>query len=325
MDVRKFGPEWFSVALGTLAVSIDSLRLSSIFPLYLVTSAFFYLGLLVLLIVTVLWVLRAVADPSVVRQDYFNVARLSFLPVLPLALLVALTVDIDSGNSLIPLPGSVYSLVYYASYVALFLLAVVLGVRVLLHEVDPTSLTYAVLIPPVAVTATSFLGIPLREYFLSAISIGVGLMLFVFLGSAVVSVHIRESRNPARLTSSVLPVGVSSIIALTLLGVSQGGLISEALAFFTALVLVGFETWNFFVSIVTVALSFRKVKQQPLLLWALTFPVSTYSSASVELFSRYHQMLLLVLSLVAYFTLIAMWVIATLLTLRSLVINGKRK
>jgi tellurite resistance protein TehA-like permease len=320
VDVRRFGPEWFGVVLGTLAVSMNSLRLSVLCDcLRYVGWLFFYLGLLALVVLGSLWTIRLFFNPSVVKEDFLNVIRLSFVPVLPLSITVLLT--INYLYDFVSFPEPLYYWLYYAIYVSQFVASIALGVRLLLLDVDPNSITYAILIPPVSVLSTSFLGIPLREYFLTAIATGVGVLLFLFLGSVALTLHVREAKTLARLSSSIMPAGVSSIVALSLLGLAGGGLLSASSARLIGLTLVGFETWNFFVTLVVAGASFHRLRREPLLLWALTFPVSVYSSASLGLYYVYRQPLFLWLSFMAYATLLVFWVTAVTLTAVSL--SGK--
>ncbi|KQB36404.1 SLAC1 family transporter [Acidiplasma cupricumulans] len=291
------GSEWFAIALGTLAVSVLLNRMADFFhsnALYNTGIFFLFLGMVLFLILFALWTARTFVFPNVILEDWNNLNRISFSTVVPLSMMI-MNVSYISYY-----PSKIISLRYLSYYnyifdfIAILLLSFYLGYKMYTKNIEKGELTYAELIPPVALSSTVFLGkriIPLGGinadlvYFMILMGFGIALFLFLFIGIMAFTSHIRDIKSSESSPVLVLPVGVSSILVINIITLSQlPGIFNIPLtvALFASVSLWSFELWNF---IVAMLVSIKKVfhAKPGISIWAYTFPLAVFSISSLKL------------------------------------------
>ncbi len=304
--LNLFGSEWFSIAISTLALAqvyILALEEFKIVMIRYVAELLSIIGISIFLIVFVLWAYRGLT----IREKRFfqlkSLSRLSFTALIPI-------IGFISNYQLIYFFGlsdwtAALSLVnYYVNYVVAFILGLILGYWLYTKEIDPREINYAIVIPPLAVGTSVFLAAPLIKfyggmeaqtmYFLVMLGLGIFFFLFIFIGSLALAGHVSTKVHEA-LPTTMLPVGIASLIIINLFSLSSFGRIDQiyiglSTVKWVSVLLWGFEVWNFFVVLILI---FTHPVRGTLGSWAYGFPLGLFATSTVRLlsFTRFEPLL----------------------------------
>jgi len=335
-----FSPEWFSIALGTLALSVVLNRFANFFsyqPLIYLGIVFLALGVLLLMALSILVTSRAVRFRRLIWEDWNDLNKISFMAVLPLSLLIfnvsLLGYFPRIGNQIYLI--STYN--YFIDFLAILFISLFLGYKLYTKELAIGEITYALLVPPVALSTTTLLGVTLLPflskslaqliYFQIILGLGIAFFLFLFLGSLALASHAKDIKTLESSPITIIPMGVASIIVINILLLSKLSgifLIPIGLAIITSMILWGFELWNFGVALLV---SVSKIPQMrpSISVWAYTFPLAIFSISSLQLAPIlsganyvYPSYLLYGISLAAAAGLFAAWVYSSVFTIAFL-------
>ncbi len=292
-----FGSEWFGISISTLA-------LAQVFILLFSQSHYIYfkyvaeiitsLGLLIFVIIFYLWVIRALTSSGIKLSHWNNLTRLSFTALIPIIGFVlnyqlffyfgfnSLTAEISLAN-------------YFLEYSLAFIIGIMLGYKLYTKEITQKEINYAIVIPPLSIGAGIFLAMPLMNYFkstygaliyfLSIMGIGIFFFLYIFIGSLALSGHV-TAKHQESLPTTMLPVGIASLIVINLLTITPlsfipGANLSIDSVKFISILLWGFELWNFLVVLILI---FRNPTRGQLGIWAYGFPLGLFATSTIKIF-----------------------------------------
>ncbi|MEM0123839.1 MAG: hypothetical protein QXI38_04990 [Conexivisphaerales archaeon] len=293
--VSIFGSEWFAIPVATLALAevyILAYGESKFIVLNFAGEFFMFLGLAIFAVIFILWTIRSFTVRDKPLGHWDNLTRFSFISLIPIIAFV--------GN---------YQLIYFfglsattaylslADYIIAYSLALILGVllgyRLYTKEIDPKEINYAIVIPPLAIGTSVFLGSDMIShyggtighsiYFLTIFGLGIFFFLYIFIGSLAFAGHV-SSKNHELLPTTMLPVGIASLIVinlLTLVGFNKLGIfiISPSTGGMISVLLWGFEVWNFLVVVIII---FTRRLRRNMSVWAYGFPLGLFAASTLR-------------------------------------------
>ncbi len=294
--LSTFGSEWFGISIATLALAevyILSYGQTGYEPYNVLGEIFMFLGLIFFVAIFILWATRGILVRDSIHGHWENLSRLSFIALIPIIGFVGNSQlinyfglsDLSAGFSLAN---------YVIDYFLALLLGVLLGYRLYTKEIDTKEINYAIVIPPLAIGTSVFLGSYLAPfyggsiahsiYFLTLFGFGIFFFLYIFIGSLALAGHVTH-KNHETLATTMLPVGISSLIViniLTIAGFDRIGFFSLSLstAGMISLILWGFEVWNFMVvSIILITHPTRGSMS----VWAYGFPLGLFAVSTLKI------------------------------------------
>ncbi|EZQ11439.1 hypothetical protein CM19_01385 [Candidatus Acidianus copahuensis] len=297
MKWETFGPEWFGPVIGTMVLSLLSWIFSQIgvFPniFFNLGKIIFFIGFLLFLSILFLWILHFFKAKT---NDFSSLNRTSFTAFLGVLGYII-------SFFYITYVSSSFSLRFI--FLTIFILAVgeVLGVNLLLWyklfsgEFDSSDITYASLVPSIALASNSILSDPMlpplspwflhnmliREFLYSVIlfTTGIAFFQFVFLGSA----SLLNVARKGELTTTMIPVGAASIILINIIILPTLGFFNfpKSIAFSASFMLWGFEAWNMVLSLIIAVKKLGKTNPN-MGIWAYVFPLGISSFADFLLY-----------------------------------------
>jgi tellurite resistance protein TehA-like permease len=297
----KFGSEWFSVVIGTFALTMVSWMNSILFKsqvLFDVGKVIYFLDLVIFAIIFFGWISRIMTNW---REDMENLNRISFTAFLGVILFVAgfffmtyVEINYEIAYALLVL--------YFLGYSIVFLVNVFLGYKLFTKGVRQNEISYALLVPGLALSANVFLSAPLLPpslpfistyfakivYFIMLFSVGITFFQVVFIGSIAFLSHIINKESSAII---MLPVGAASVLAINVLVFPCYNYLHlfyfpPKSALTLAIMLWGFEIWNSLVALI-IAVKHIKDKDKPSLTsWAYVFPLGISSFLDFMLYQE---------------------------------------
>lgn len=257
-------------------------------------EVFFGLGIILFIVIFALWSLRGVTAHDKKFTHWNSLTRLSFIALIPIISFIINHILIDLiGMTKLLAQISLYN--YFFSYFLAMTLGVLLGYRLYTKEIDKNEINYAIIIPPLSIGTSIFLATPLMGYyhgnlaesiyFLVLMGLGIFFFLYIFIGSVALSGHVSNKSN-STLPTTMLPVGVSSLIIINLLSITSFGpvighmVLNIGTVEFISILLWGFEVWNFLVVFI---LLFQKKTFGYLSVWAYGFPLGLFATSTIKL------------------------------------------
>ena len=294
--LNLFGSEWFGIAISTLALAqtyILAFGESAIIALRYVAEAFSILGISIFVVIFLIWIYRGFSMKDRVFSHWNNLTRLSFTALIPIIAFVG-NYQLIYFFGLSPSTAALSLVDYYSSYILALGLGVMLGYRLYTKDINPAEMNYAIVIPPLAIGTSIFLAGPLMGYyggieaqtmyFLVLMGLGIFFFLFIFIGSLALAGHVSSKTHDA-LPTTMLPVGISSLIIINLFSIAGFGQIDHVILAassvdFLSILLWGFEVWNF---LVVVILIFTHPAKGTLGVWAYGFPLGLFATSTIKL------------------------------------------
>jgi tellurite resistance protein TehA-like permease len=293
-----FGSEWFGIAISTLALAQVYILVfgetGSIYMRY-VAEAFTVLGISIFVVVFSIWVYRGFAMKDRVFSHWNNLTRLSFTALIPIIGFVG-NYQLIYFFGLSPVTAELSLIDYYGNYVLALVLGVLLGHRLYTKVINAGEINYAIVIPPLAIGTSVFLAGPLMAYyggleaqtmyFLVLMGLGIFFFLYIFIGSLALAGHV-STKVPNTLPTTMLPVGISSLIIINLFAIAGFGKVDQIslglpTVEFLSVILWGFEVWNFLVVLILI---FTNPTVGTLSIWAYGFPLGLFATSTVKIFT----------------------------------------
>ncbi len=293
-----FGSEWFGIAISTLALAqvyILAFDESGSVAFRYAAEAFSLMGISIFLFIFGLWIYRVFAVNDRAFSHWNNLTRFSFTALIPIIGFLG-NYQLIYFFGISPATAYLSSVNYYANYILALSLGVILGHKLYTKEINPRQINFAIVIPPLAIGTSVFLAVPLTKfyggleaqtmYFLVLVGLGIFFFLFIFIGSLALAGHVSTKANET-LPTTMLPVGVSSLIIINLFSLVGFGsidhiMISLSSVEWVSVPLWGFEVWNF---LVVMILIFTHPAKGTLGVWAYGFPLGLFATSTVHILS----------------------------------------
>ncbi len=294
--LSMFGSEWFGISISTLALAqvyILAFGESGSIVFRYAAESFSLLGIAIFVVIFSIWVYRGIVMRDHVFSHWNNLTRLSFTALIPITCFVG-NYQLIYFFGLTPSTAALSIIDYYGNYLLALILGILLGYRLYTKEINPREMNYAIVIPPLAIGTSIFLAGPLMAfyggveaqtmYFLVLMALGIFFFLYIFIGSLALAGHV-STKVRDTLPTTMLPVGISSLIIINLFSISGFGTIDHiSLAFSSvellSVILWGFEVWNF---LVVVILIFTHPVRGTLGIWAYGFPLGLFATSTIKL------------------------------------------
>ncbi|MEN8041794.1 MAG: hypothetical protein ABFR95_09855 [Actinomycetota bacterium] len=301
--VKTFNPAWFATVMGTavvpLAVSFLDPSLSR--PL----AAFFtLLSIVMFVVLAVPWSIRWVRHRREALDDLSHPVAANFYPTFPIALVI-IALDLMKYDDLFMSEAASRELAWFLWLIGtagIYVFGFIVLPRVYHHEtITLKHANFGWYIPPVSKLLVPVAGLELAHLFperhdfafgVSLVSFGIGVFLFLFVGSLVYQRYVLEALPSGRLAAtSFIAIAPTAIIAVVLFKLklvveahASMGLDPTVISTLAVLGIVlawGFAAWAFGMALIVV-LSHIVRKDLPYALswWALTFPSGALAVAS---------------------------------------------
>lgn len=294
--VRHFNPAWFAAVMGTAVVPLAISFVDASWVDY-VAAVFIVLSVLLFFLILVPWTLRFFLFPEAIRDDLRHPIAASFFPTMPIAIVVV-ALDLLKYPDLLFSSSTSEDIAFWLwlmGTVGIYVAGFVVLPRI--YQSDTVELSHANFgwfIPPVANLLIPVGGLELAVLFperfeltflISMVSLGIGLVLFVYVGALVYHRYVLEVLPPSRFAATsfiaIAPTAIVSVCLFKLIQLFEAGtplgISAEAVRAFSVLgILVawGFAVWAFAMAVVIVASYVRNLGlPYALSWWAYTFPL----------------------------------------------------
>ncbi|MEM0155818.1 MAG: C4-dicarboxylate ABC transporter [Thermoplasmataceae archaeon] len=294
--LKTVGSEWFGIPISTLALAQVYLLIFNREnnPIYRdAGEVLSFTGLLIFAIIFVLWVIRGFSSQAKEGSHWDNLTRLSFIALIPIVGFVG-NAQMISLFGINAFSAALSLFDFYLFYALSLVLGVLLGYRLYTKEIAPREISYAIVIPPLAIGTSVFLAPYVVNYyggvqsqaisFLVIMGLGIFFFLYIFIGSLAMSGHVSTKMHES-LPTTMLPVGIASLIVLnlfTISGFSAIGSLSISIheVGLLAIMLWGFEVWNFLVVLI---IMFARPSRGNLGVWAYGFPLGLFATSTLRI------------------------------------------
>ncbi|MCL4335411.1 MAG: C4-dicarboxylate ABC transporter [Candidatus Thermoplasmatota archaeon] len=325
--LNLFGSEWFGIAISTLALAqvyILAFGETGSIAFRYVAEAFSILGISIFVVIFSIWVYRGFALKDHVFSHWNNLTRMSFTALIPIIGFVG-NYQLIYFFGLSGTTAALSAVDFYANYILALALGVLLGYRLYTKEINPREMNYAIVIPPLAIGTSVFLAGSLMKfyggveaqviYFLVLMGLGIFFFLFIFIGSLALAGHV-STKVHETLPTTMLPVGISSLIIINLLSLASFGKIDQLFIGLSSVewlsvLLWGFEVWNF---LVVMILILTHPARGTLGVWAYGFPLGLFATSTIKILGVTHLYALLWAYVTIAVILNILWVYAWLNT-----------
>ncbi len=303
MNYNGMGPEWFPVVLGTLGLSVAVYVLYLVFDyyiLFLIGKIIFYIVIIFYLFVLSSWIYRYAKNTRLIKSDFNNITTLSFT-AFPGVLYFALAFFYYAYIGFNAEIAYLFLYLYIFFYIFVFIINIILNYNLYTNKYKFSDITYAILVPTVALGANIILssillirplslyytsGILTLLYFMVIIALGITFFQFLFIGTASFISHIGNSNYNVR-PATMIPVGSSSMLIiniaflplfnyLKLFNVPKNIAVDISMPFF------GFDLLSFSVAAVIAIMHVKK--RQAMTVWAYVFPLGVATFAYYMLY-----------------------------------------
>ena len=301
--VRYFNPAWFAAVMGTAVVPLAISFIDASWVEY-VAAVFVVLSVILFVVILIPWTLRFFLFPAEIRHDLHHPIAASFFPTMPIAVVVV-ALDLlkypDMFFSSSTSEGIAFWL-WLIGTVGIYLSGFVVLPRVYQsNTIELSHANFGWFIPPVANLLIPVGGLELAMVFpdrfevtflLSMVSLGIGLVLFVYVGALVYQRYVLESLPPSRFAATsfiaMAPTAIMSVALFKLMQLVEAGtpleISADAVRTFCVLGILaawGFAAWAFVMAVVIVASYLRNLGlPYALSWWAYTFPLGALAVSS---------------------------------------------
>jgi C4-dicarboxylate transporter/malic acid transport protein len=340
--VRDFNPAWFAAIMGTAVIPLAVSFSSS--PLVRPVSAFFIILAIVMFVAALVpWVARFIRHPAAIGRDLDHPIAVNFFPTMPIALII-LALDFLKYPDLLLSAQASHNLAWYLwllGSVGIYLGGfAVLGRIYQNPKITLPHANFGWYIPPVSKLLIPVAGFELAQHFpsrfelaftVSVVSLGVGTLLFLFVGATVYQRYLLEplpeSRFAATAFIGIAPTAIIAVALSKLQNLLESGtplMIDAAavgaLSTITILAAWGFSVWAFsMASILTIRHITAKDLPYALSWWAFTFPSGALAVASGIAWkvSGFESILWFYRATVLFMLIV--WLLVTVRTVRAMI------
>lgn len=343
--IRTFSPGWYASVMGTAVIVIAIYVYQSYIPgaKYL---QLFFLGLAALMfsLISVPWIWRWFCCFEDIKEDLNHPVSGSFFPTMPISLVVW-GIALEKAGPLFlshEIIHSIMRILWILGAVGIGIFAlVILSTYFKKSDLKWPQANLGWLIPPVSVLilpvlgaslATAYAGTSWGEFFLfaSLISLGIGVVLYIFVGSAVFSRYLFHQLLPSHLAPTILigiaPTAILEIIIIKIVPALKSvlGLPDNiAQTFGLATKVTGVSLWGFaffwlILAIIVTVLHHQNEKLEfAMSWWAFTFPLGAFTVATGLMNSIFQNGFFLMVGLTCLTALLVIWIIVAGKTLRQ--------
>ncbi|WP_337860034.1 hypothetical protein [Ferroplasma sp.] len=300
---------WFPVVLGTLSISLAFFIIYLVFHNHLI----FDIGKIIYFIVLIFfffvfgsWLYRYAKNKSLIREDYNDMSKLSFITFLGV-LYYAFAFFYTAYVGISSFVAYLFYYLFIFFYIFVLLVNIVLNYNLYTNKYDFNKVTYAILVPSIVMSANIILSSvmltpPISSYystsildtvyFMVMVAFGISFFQFLFVGISAYISHISNRPNYLQTApAAMIPVGASSMLIINIMFMSQFNYINIFyvplhLAINISIMLWGFDLFLFLVS-GAIALTHIK-RRQSMVVWAYVFPVgiSTFSDYMIYAYTK---------------------------------------
>ncbi len=342
---ENFSPAWFAATMGTAVIPLSLSFIDSgwIKP---VSAAMLTLSLILFILSLFPWLARFFLYPAKVRADLNHPVAANFFPTMPISLILfALNLMKFPTWFCSTATSHMTALILWGlGTTGIYLMGYIILLHIFRHkEINLQHANFGWYIPPVSKLLIPVAGFELAGIFphyndliitVSAVSFGVGLFLFLFVGAAVYHRYIYHelpmSRFAATFFIGIAPPAIIAVILFKMLQLIQHhslfGIDLQALTALAAIGIVltwGFAAWWHIMSVLIILYYLSRIDlPYALSWWAFTFPSGALCVASGVAWKTTGSSVIHGFYLYSVFFFIIVWIIVFLLTIRG-ALRGK--
>ncbi|MBN2658169.1 MAG: hypothetical protein JXR86_14005 [Spirochaetales bacterium] len=342
-SLEAFVPSWPSSVMGTGIIPVALYLGQKTVPFFYSLSIFFTaLTFLLLTIVFGLWIARLFKHPKQFYLELHHPVAGSFLPTMPIAFMIAAIDLLLTGPGFMESSRAVFIvwIMFLGGTAGIYLFSwLIMPVLFQSDKVKAGHGTFGWYIPPVSHLIVPVLGLELIHmggeqvpvmfiFFISLISLGIGLFLFIFVGANVFHRYLYHSTPVGKMAPTLFigqaPTAVLVIILVKLnSALHHIGLIEtenfSATAQILGIILWGFTLWWMVLSIAkTVFALMRKTMGFTLSWWAFTFPIGAVAVSTGSLNTLFHMGTLNYIQIGMSSFLLLVWLAVSVFTVRGI-------
>lgn len=342
--IKTLLPSWPALVMGTGIVPIALNMGKSSIPFFSVLAfVFFYLSVFLFLLITTALFIKIFFFFQEWKADFSDPVSGAFLPTLPISFIVVSLEFVLFGSSLFGETAAVLiaKILFWAGTAGIFSMGLILtSVTFSDPSVNLSKSNFGWFIPPVSHLIIAVAGFELIHYtelpsmvhllfVVSLFALGIGTMLYLFVGSNVYHRYLYHELPVSRLAPTLMigmaPSAILSIIAIKMNGVLEHiSWIQNPDGFhdFIAVFSIfnwGFSLWWFLLSLILMVKShLKKDLNFSLSWWAFTFPVGALTVATGAVHKLFPASFFQVFTVILAFVLLSIWLIVSLQTFTRL-------
>ncbi len=340
--IANFAPSWPSVVMGTGIVPIALLFSESLIPgLRYLGIAFFVLTVVLFVLVGGMTLLRVILAGQDFRHDLNHPVSGNFIPTLPISAMVLAIDCLQIGPRVMDagLAHTLALILFVAGTIGIYVLGLAAAAIMFdSKEVKLGHATFGWYIPPVSQLIVPVVGLDLALhyaagplspglFFVSILSLGIGVMLFLFVGANIYHRYLYHELPGAKMAPTVM-IGLAPTAILVIIMVKLSGIAATPTppwsapgfpetARLLALMGWGFSAWWFVLALILLVRHLRDAMVDfALSWWALSFPVGALAIATGALHKIHPLPVLPWISAALSLLLLAIWSFVVVGTVR---------
>jgi len=342
--VRTFSPGWYAAVMGTAVIVIAVFVFQEFIPFADFIQMFFLSVSAVLFIaISLPWFLRWRCCLDAVREDLRHPVSAAFFPTMPISLIVWGIALEKVAPVFLPHETllAILLVLWILGGIGIFGFALTfLSIYFEKTDLEWHSANLGWLIPPVSFLILPVLGSSLSvayagtvwgdiSFFGSLIALGIGVLLYIFVGSSVFSRYLFHQLPPSHLAPTIWigisPTAILTIIIIKMVPAMKAVLIlpdNVAGVLSTAANVTGVSLWGFafFWLIIAIIITLLHHRWERLSFamswWAFTFPLGAFVVSTGLLDSIFDKLFFRAVGLSGLVGLLIIWVIVSVITIR---------
>ncbi len=300
---EHFSPAWFASVMGTAVIPL-ALSFIDHPAAGIAATVFFVLAMLMFLAAIGPWLAKFIVFPSQVKKDLNHPIAGSFLPTMPIALIVISLCflkypDLFGGEEI---SNRIAFVLWLIGAIGIYGMGLVILLHIFRHaEIRMEHANFGWYIPPVSKLIIPVAGFELAHkmpetfeltFGLSIASLGVGFFLFLFVGATVYHRYVYHELPMSKLAATffvgISPTAIIAVDLFKLMGLVQShdvmGIEAIQIAPMLKLLILinwGLAAWWFIMSLMLM-LCYLRCFELPYALswWAFTFPCGALAVAT---------------------------------------------